>query len=212
MDVAGTAFAQKGAKATPTPPPPQSPETREIHPPFSLMWHEPSERLEAKIDAAKLTIAERRKVEGRWVLTAVGFKKPNPADPKAPKPPELRRVLFHFERGSISKEKGVTGKVREILAGGQLIEVELQYEQDGWSEDQYGGCLSEKRQMLERLYGQGQQLVRSTEPTPDGKATQVLVGYKWNRNNTAVELIYFNVSVNDSTQAFHTLSLHYKRS
>ena len=106
----------------------------------------------------------------------------------------------------------MTGKVREVLAGGQLIEVELQYEQDGWSEDQYGGCMREKRQMLERLYGQGQQLVRASQPTPDGKATQTLVGYKWNRNNTAVELIYFNVSVNDSTQAFHTLSLYYKRS
>jgi hypothetical protein len=102
--------------------------------------------------------------------------------------------------------------VREVLAGGQLVEVELQYEQDGWDEDQYGTCLSEKRQMLERLYGQGQQLVRSSQPTPDGNATQTLVGYKWNRNNTAVELIYFRVAVNGGDQNFQTLSLHYKRS
>ena len=104
MDVAGTAFAQKAAKPAPAPAPlpPPSPETREIYPPFSLMWHEPSERLEAKVDAAKLTITGRKKIEGRWVLTAEGFKKPNPADPSAPKPPELRRVLFHFDGGGIS--------------------------------------------------------------------------------------------------------------
>ena len=121
-------------------------------------------------------------------------------------------MLFHFEGGGISKDKGANGKVREMLTGGQLVEVELQYEQDGWDEDRYGACLSEKRQMLERLYGPGQQLVRSSAPTPDGKATQTLVGYKWNRNNTAVELIYFHVAVDDGGHAFHTLSLHYKRS
>jgi hypothetical protein len=211
--LAESALAQKTAKVTPIPSPaPVPPEAREIVPPFSLMWHEPSERLEAKIEAAKLTIAERRKIENHWVVSAVGFKKPNAADPKSPTPPELRRVLFHFEGGSISKEKGVGLKVRETLAGGQLVEVELQYEQEGWDEEQYNTCLGEKRRMLERLYGKGQQFVRSSQPTPDGKATQRIVGYKWNRNNTAVELIYFTVSVNAGERAFHTLSLHYKRS
>lgn len=208
------AFAEKPAKtaAAPTPTPEPPPQEREIHPPFSLMWHEPSERLEIKIESAKLAINERRKLDRQWIVTAGGFKKPNPGDPAAPKPPELRRVLFHFEGGAISKDKGANGKVREMLTGGQLVEVELHYEQDGWDEEKYGACLSEKRQMLERLYGPGQQLVRSSTPTPDGKATQTIVGYKWNRNNTAVELIYFHVAVNDSDQAFHTLSLHYKRS
>ena len=207
-------FAEKQAKAKPAPPPSPAPaqQEREIHPPFSLMWHEPSERLEIKIESAKLAITERRKLDRQWIVTAGGFKKPNAADPAAPKPPELRRVLFHFEGGAISKDKGVNGKVREMLTGAQLVEVELQYEQDGWDEEKYGACLSEKRQMLERLYGPGQQIVRSSTPTPDGKATQTLVGYKWNRNNTAVELIYFHVAVEDGEHAFHTLSLHYKRS
>ena len=206
--------AQKPKKAVPTPAPTPTPTSkeREIHPPFSLMWHEPSERLEIKIETAKLSITERRKVDGHWIVTTGGFKKPSGTDAAAPKPPELRRVLFHFEGGAISKDKGANGKVREMLSGGQLVEVELQYEQDGWDEERYGACLSEKRQMLERLYGPGQQLVRSSAPTPDGKATQTLVGYKWNRNNTAVELIYFHVAVDAGPQAFHTLSLHYKRS
>lgn len=191
-------------------PPPSS--GNEIMPPFSLMWHEPSERLEGKVEAAKLNIVERRKVGNRWALTVTGFKKPNPNDANAPKPPELRRVMFYFVAGDLTKDKGRDGRVHDRLTGGQLVEVELQYEQEGWGEDQYGVCLGEKRQMLERLYGQGQQLVRSTTPTPDGQASQTLVGYKWNKNNTAVELIYFHVIANSNSEQFHTLSLHYKRS
>lgn len=207
------AVSSKPPKENPTPAPPQvAPQEREIHPPFSLMWHEPSERLEVKIETAKLNITDRRKLDRQWIVTASGFKKPNPADPAAPKPPELRRVLFHFEGGSLSKDKGANGKIREMLTGGQLVEVELQYEQEGWDEEKYGACLSEKRQMLERLYGPSHQLARSSLPTPDGKATQTIVGYKWSRNNTAVELIYFHAALDDGDQAFHTLSLHYKRS
>lgn len=206
----GVASAEKGTKATQPPTP--TPLEQEIRPPFSLIWHEPSERVEGKVEAAKLSISDRRKIENRWVVTAVGFKKPSPGDPNAPKPPELRRVLFHFIAGSVSKEKHADGKTRDILSGGQLVEVELQYEQDGWDEEKYGECLGDKRRTLERLYGQGQQLVRDSKPTPDGNATQTIVGYKWNRNNTAVELIYFNVNANGGDQKFHTLSLHYKRS
>lgn len=174
------------------------------------MWHEPSERLEAKVLAAKLNILERRKVGGRWAVTVTGFKKPDPSDKNAPKPPELKRVVFYFLGGQVARDKDKSAK--EHLTDGQLVEVELQYAQDGWDEERYGACLGEKRQMLEQLYGQGQQLVRTTTPTPDGKAQQTLVGYKWNKNNTAVELIYFNVSDNEGKQQFHTLSLHYKRS
>jgi len=202
------AFAQKN---TPAPLPPAS-NGNEISPPFSLVWHEPSDRMESKIGSAKLNIIERRKVGPRWAVTVTGFKKPDPADKTAPKPPELRRVMFYFLGGQLSKDKAKDGKIVERLSGGQLVEVELQYEQDGWDEERYGACLGEKRQMLERLYGQGQQIVRSTAPTPDGNASQTLVGYKWNKNNTAVELIYFNVSANTGNQTFHTLSLHYKRS
>lgn len=209
MFSAPSAFAQK--KSTPAPLPPPS-NGNEIMPPFSLVWHEPSERLEGKVEAAKLVAEERRKVGNRWAIIVSGFKKPNPSDPNAPKPPELRRVMFYFVGGEIVRDKGKDGKLKERLANGQLVEVELQYEQEGWGEDQYGVCLGEKRQMLERLYGQGQQLVRSTTPTADGQASQTLVGYKWNKNNTAVELIYFHVVANSSPQRFHTLSLHYKRS
>lgn len=206
---AATAFAQKSPPPAPLPP---ASSGNEISPPFSLTWHEPSDRLENKINTAKLNIIERRKIGARWAVTVTGFKKPDASDQSAPKAPELRRVMFYFLGGQLSKDKGKDGKIAERLTGGQLVEVELQYEQEGWDEERYGACLGDKRQMLERLYGQGQQIVRNTAPTPDGNASQTLVGYKWNKNNTAVELIYFNVSTNTGEQAFHTLSLHYKRS
>lgn len=207
---AAAAHAQKKPGSAGGLPPPSN--GNEITPPFSLVWHEPSERLEGKVSAAKLNIVERRKIGQRWAVAVNGFKKPDPNDPKAPKAPELRRVMFYFVGGQISRDKGKDGKVVERLTGGQLVEVELQYSEDGWDEEKYGTCLGEKRQMLERLYGEGQQLARTTTPTPDGNASQTLVGYKWNKNNTAVELIYFNVSENSGEKQFHTLSLHYKRS
>jgi hypothetical protein len=184
-------------------------EPMEIAPPFSLNWHEPSERVEGKIDAAKLNVVERRKIGGRWAMTVTGFKKPNGKDVA---PPELRRVVFVFSQGQLSKDKDGSGKVRERISGGQLSEVELQYEHEGWTEEQYAACISEKRQILERIHGPGQQIVRSSAPTPDGKATQTLVGYKWNKNNTAVQLLYFNATAKEGGSVFHTLSLHYKRS
>lgn len=177
-------LAAKDEKAAPA-------QESEIKPPFNLMWNESAERLEAKIKAAKLEIIERRVVEGRDALTVTGFRKPDPKDPKAPKPPELKRVIFY------SSEQ-------------QLVEVELQYEQDGWTEEDYGKCLGEKRRLLERLYGASQQLVRNTAPTPDGQATQTLVGYKWNKNNVAVEIIYFAAAAREPLQTYRTLSLHYK--
>lgn len=206
--IAMPAVAQK--KPTPAPLPPAS-NGNEITPPFSLVWHEPSERLEGKVEAANLEIEDRRRVGERWAVTVVGFKKPEPNNPKAPRPPELRRTVFYFIGGQVSREKDRKGKIEERLVGAQLVEVELQYEQTGWKEENYGVCLSEKRQMIERLYGQGQQLVRNSSPTPDGKATQTIVGYKWNKNNTSVELIYFNLSASSGEHVFHTLSLHYKR-
>jgi hypothetical protein len=183
---------------------------REIPPPFGLGWAEDSKRVEGKIAAAKLTIKERRKIDGRWALIVTGFKKPDPADPKAPKPPALQQVLFFFGGGKLAKDRGLDGKVTEKIVDGVLVEVELQYQQLGWQESDYNICLGEKRQLLERTYGDGQQIVRETTELPEGKGTSTMVGYKWNKNNTAVELVYFTAEAKEEKHVFHTLSLHYK--
>src|SRR5688572_32518816 len=79
------AIAQKATTTNASLPPPSN--GNEIMPPFSLVWHEPSERLEGKIEAAKLVVEDRRKIGNRMAMIVSGFKKPNPTDPKAPKPP-----------------------------------------------------------------------------------------------------------------------------
>lgn len=183
---------------------------REIPPPFGLSWNEDSKRVESKIAAAKLGIKERRKIDGRWALVVTGFKKPNAGDPKAPRPPALQQVLFYFGGGKVAKDKGADGKVSERILNGVLVEVELQYQEDGWLEADYNICLGEKRQLLERTYGVGQQIVRETNDLPDGKGTSTMVGYKWNKNNTAVDLMYFTAEAKEEKHIFHSLSLHYK--
>jgi hypothetical protein len=162
-----------------------------------------------KIAAAKLTVKERRKVDNRWALVVTGFKKPDPNDPKAPKPPSLEQVLFYFGGGKLTRDKG-DPKATDKISGGALVEVELQYQETGWRESDYNICLGEKRQLLERTYGVGQQIVRETNELPEGKGTATMVGYKWNKNNTAVDLMYFTAQAREEKHTFHTLSLHYK--
>ena len=44
--------------------------------------------------------------------------------------------------------------------------------------------------------------------TPQGDVTQSLVGYEWNKNNAAIQIIYF--AAENSAHAYRTVSLHYK--
>jgi hypothetical protein len=141
-------------------------------------------------------------------VTVTGFRKPNGKDVF---PPTIQRVIFYFAQGQLGKAKGSDGIVRDRVTGGQLVGVEIQYEEAGWDEEKYASRISDTRRMFERVYGPGQQIVRNRAPVPDGKAIQTLVGYKWNRNDTSVELIYFNVAEKEGDKVFHTLSLHYKR-
>lgn len=181
-----------------------------IRPPFSLEWAEDSKRVELKIAAAKLTIKERRKIDARWALVVTGFEKPNANNPKSPKPPALQQVVFYFGGGRLAKDKLPDGKTSDLITDGALVEVELQYQQPEWVEADYNKCLGEKRQLIERTYGAGQQIVRETKELPEGKGTSTIVGYNWNRNNTAVELVYFTAETTEGNHVFHTLSLHYK--
>jgi hypothetical protein len=90
------------------------------------------------------------------------------------------------------------------------VEVELQYQETGWGEPDYNICLGDKRQLLERTYNAGQQIVRETKELPDSKGTSTMVGYKWNKNNTSVDLLYFTAEAKEEKHVFHLLSLHYK--
>lgn len=99
----------------------------------------------------------------------------------------LKRTVFYF-------------------VSGELVEVELQYQKDEWDETKYDGFMGDVRRRLEQRYGQGQLIARKKEPA--GEVMQTLVGWKWNQNNTAIELVYF--CAQGPSQVFRTLSVHYK--
>ena len=150
----------------------------DINPPFGLHWGETEEHLERLLKNTKVTIVQRRVVDGREAWDVEGLLQTG-----------LKRTVFYFRRD-------------------ELVEVELQYQKDDWDEAKYNGFMGDVRRRLEQTYGQGQLIARKKEQDPDGDITQTLVGWKWNVNNTAIELVYF--SATNSTQVFRTLSVHYK--
>ncbi len=150
----------------------------EINPPFGLRWGETAERLAKLLNGAKATIVDKHFVDGKEAWDVEGLLQAG-----------LKRTVFYFHRG-------------------ELVEVELQYQQDGWDDAHYTTLMNDVRKRLEQRYGDGQLIARRTEPAPDPDVTQKIIGYKWNQNNTAIELVYF-AAVN-TTQSYRTLSVHYK--
>jgi hypothetical protein len=100
---------------------------------------------------------------------------------------DLQRTMFYFSRG-------------------ELVEVELQYRTTNWDEDKYNGFMGDVRKKLEQKYGAAEILARREEPL--GEVIQKVTGWKWNQNNTAIELIDF--SAQNGQHTFRTLSVHYK--
>ncbi len=157
---------------------PRAASAEEINPPFGLRWGETAERMQRLLQGAKATVVERRMVEGREAWDVEGLIQTG-----------LRRTVFYFQKN-------------------ELVEVELQYQKDDWTDAQYDNFMSDVRKRLEQKYGEGQLVAKRTEQEPATNVTQKLIGYKWNQNNTAIELVYF--AATKEAQAFRTLSVHYK--
>jgi hypothetical protein len=101
--------------------------------------------------------------------------------------PGLKRTVFYFKTGA-------------------LVEVELQYENTAWDAVKYDDFMAQVRRRIEQKYGLGQLIARTK--TPQGDVIQTVIGYKWNQNNTALELIYF--CAEKAGQSYRTVSVHYK--
>lgn len=99
----------------------------------------------------------------------------------------LRRSLFYLQQN-------------------QLVQVELQYESPDWDTDKYESFMGSIRQRLDVKYGPGELMVRSKAPKE--KVTQTLVGYKWAKSRSSVQLVYF--SAENAQQVFRTVSIHYR--
>ena len=99
----------------------------------------------------------------------------------------LKRTVFYFRTGL-------------------LCEVELQYQRENWDQPKYDEYMGQIRRSIEKRFGPGQIIVRKTEP--EGDVMQTVVGYKWNKNNTVIELFYY--SAQKESKVFRTLSVHYR--
>ena len=88
----------------------------------------------------------------------------------------------------------------------QLVEVELQYQSPDWDESKYDDFMAQVRRRIEQKFGAGQLIARTREP--EGDVMQTVVGYKWDENNTAIQLFYY--SAETPTQSWRTVSVHYK--
>jgi hypothetical protein len=150
---------------------------KELKPPFGLNWGETTDHLQRLLDGVKAKVVDRRAVDAdREAWNVEGLIQTG-----------LKRTVFTIRKG-------------------ELIGDELQYEREGWKDNDYNTFMGEIRRRLEQKYGVGQQIVRRTEP--EGAVVQTLVGYSWNVNNTAIELFYFLAKQGDNE--FRTLSVHYK--
>jgi hypothetical protein len=153
-------------------------EIRDIPPPFGLRWGEDMDRMEKLLVNAKAKVVSRTNVDGRLAWTVEGIIQAN-----------LKRTIFYFNKGL-------------------LVEVELQYQGDNWTADQYDNFMSDVRRKLESRFGTGQLISRSKKP--EGDVMETLVGYKWNQNNTSIQLFYFSAEGQQPEQSYRTVSVHYK--
>ena len=71
------------------------------------------------------------------------------------------------------------------------MEVELQYQSPDWDVAKYDDFMAQVRRRIEQKFGAGQLIARSREPAPDPNVMQTVVGYKWDENNTAIQLFYY---------------------
>jgi hypothetical protein len=99
----------------------------------------------------------------------------------------LKQTVFYFHNGG-------------------LVEVELRYQNPGWVDTEYSAFLTQLRTKIESRFGQGKLITRSK--TPIGDVTQTLVGYRWVKASTQMEIIYF--AAEKPSEVYRTVSLHYK--
>ncbi len=149
----------------------------DIPPPFGFRWNDPSGKVEQVLTAAKAKIVTReQKEKQREVWTVEGLVQPG-----------LKRTLFQFKEGF-------------------LVEVELQYEYDKWTIENYNNRMGEIRRYFDAKFGTGK-LVSRTRDT-DTDVIQTLVGYQWLVGGTMLELFYF--SAQREQLVYRTITVTYK--
>ena len=148
----------------------------EIPPPFGFRWNDTASRVEKVLKGAKAKIVERTSDKGAEVWTVEGLIHPG-----------LRRTLFTFR-------------------GGDLSQVELQYEYPDWTLEHYNSRMGEVRRYFDSKYGTGRLISRSRDNDTD--VIQTLVGYQWVVGKSALELFYF--SAQKEPNVYRNITVTYK--
>ena len=148
----------------------------DIPPPFGFRWNDSSGKVEQVLVAAKAKIITRETKDKRDTWTVEGLVQPG-----------LKRTLFKFKEGF-------------------LTEVELQYEYDKWTIENYNDRMGEIRRYFDAKFGTGK-LVSRTRDT-DSDVVQTLVGYQWIVGGTMLELFYF--SAQREALVYRTITVTYK--
>lgn len=148
----------------------------DIPPPFGFRWNDSAAKVEQVLVAAKAKVVKRETKEKRDVWTVENLVQPG-----------LKRTLFEFKEGF-------------------LTEVELQYEYDKWSIENYNDRMGDIRRYFDGKFGTGK-LVSRTRDT-DSDVVQTLVGYQWTVGGTMLELFYF--SAQREALVYRTITVTYK--
>ena len=151
---------------------------REVRPPFNLVWGETSDRLERMVSLAGGRVVNRRMARGNKEAIEV---ENLPQD-------GLHRTIFYFKLGA-------------------LVGAELLYRSENWSDDQFNEKMADLRRLISKTYGEGEQIVRSTEKVGSVGVTQTVTGYRWTVGSSNMMLIYF--AATESTHSYRTISVHY---
>jgi hypothetical protein len=148
----------------------------EIPPPFGFRWSDQQSRVERVLTGAKAKVVARDKSDAQEVLTVEGLIHPG-----------LKRTLFTFK-------------------GGELTQVELQYEYPDWTLEHYNSRMGEIRRYFDGKYGTGRLISRSRDNETD--VIQTLVGYQWVVGKSALELFYF--SAQKEPMIYRNITVTYK--
>ena len=132
--------------------------------------------MEQVLVAAKAKIVSREPKEKREIWTVEGLVQPG-----------LKRTLFEFKEGF-------------------LAEVELHYEYDKWTIENYNARMGEIRRYFDAKFGTGKLVSRTRDN--DSDVIQTLVGYQWIVGGTMLELFYF--SAQRDPLVFRTITVTYK--
>ncbi|MGC3989904.1 MAG: hypothetical protein QM796_09550 [Chthoniobacteraceae bacterium] len=206
----------------------------EISPPFGLQWGENDVHIDELLKGAKATITDKHEVEGReaWTvegLLQVGLKRAifyfqqnqlvevelqyqNDAWDVAKYDEFMRQVRSKVEERYgpgqlIARSKGPADTIKDTDKKAPDKTADPDADQSADKAGDQDADSGSKKAKASPSPSASPSATPATTPDETG-VTQTVVGYKWEENNTAIELFYFSAEKGD--ESFRTVSVHYR--